>query len=106
MQTQQLQQPEATKVKQVRALNKEPSSLGERKALYHLLDRMSPQQRRNVVANCSKHAVSFGQVRKTDLDNSTGAIFNDLTCLTVLYGVSWERVNLIAEAVYRKREKP
>ena len=89
---------------EVRALTKDPSSLGERRDLWRVLDRMSVHQRATALANCCKHAVSFGAVRKTDSDYSTGAIYNDLLLLTVLYGVSWERVNLAVEAAMKSRK--
>ena len=66
---------------------------------------MTPRQRAEVVRDSARKAVSFGEVRKTDNDYSTGGIYNDLTCLTVLYGVSWEAINLAAEAVYKRKGK-
>lgn len=88
-------------LKQVRAINKEPSSLGERKALGRLLNRMSALQRYDLLRKCCEHAISLGKVYKKDGDYSTGAVYNDLVSLTVLYGVSWETINLTAEAVYK-----
>lgn len=92
-------------VKQVKAISREPSTYRERKDLGRLIEQMTAPQRQELLRRCCEHAVSFGKVYKTDFDCSTNAIYNDLVCLTVMYGVSWETINLEAEAVRRGKRR-
>lgn len=88
---------------QVKAISKEPSVFRERLNLGKLLEKMTIWQRSETVRRCCLHAISFGKVGKTDNSYTVRTIYNDLLTLAVLYGVSWETINLEAEAVYRNK---